>query len=195
MPGHIHESKSHAVLFQKSEAEITRNAAPLFLFKPVGVCACQRLDQRGFAVVDVPGGADNYAFQCGLLDRNLGKFIFDATEGAEERSNLPNRFFFSAAKERRQATLVLFTLARWLKIAWRQNRWQPRLHGIFGGAHESPQTSAGGRSSYSVMAEGGADYRWNPRVSFRLEGDYARTGFFHESQNCFQLAGGIVFHF
>ena len=81
------------------------------------------------------------------------------------------------------------------KIAWRQKRWEPWLHGIFGGAHESPQTSAGGRSSYSVTAGGGADYRWNPRVSFRLEGDYVRTGFFHESQNCLQLGGGIVFHF
>jgi len=28
-----------------------------------------------------------------------------------------------------------------------------------------------------------------------LEGDYVRTGFFNQSQNDFQLAGGIVFHF
>ncbi len=81
------------------------------------------------------------------------------------------------------------------KIAWRQNRWEPWLHGIFGGAHEQPQTAASSRNSYSIMAGGGADYRWNPRVSFRLEADYVRTGFFHESQNNFQLAGGIVFHF
>ncbi len=81
------------------------------------------------------------------------------------------------------------------KIAWRQNRWEPWLHAIFGGAHEQPQTSAGGRNSYSIMAGGGADYRWNPRVSFRLEADYVRTGFFNEPQNNFQLAGGIVFHF
>jgi hypothetical protein len=81
------------------------------------------------------------------------------------------------------------------KIAWRQRRWEPWIHGIFGGAHEQPQTADASRNSYSIMAGGGADYRWNPRISFRLEGDYVRTGFFHQSQNSFQLAGGIVFHF
>jgi hypothetical protein len=81
------------------------------------------------------------------------------------------------------------------KIAWRQKRWEPWIHGIFGGAHENPQTAAGSRSSYSLTAGGGADFRWNPRLSFRLEADYVRTGFFGQSQNNFQLAGGIVFHF
>jgi hypothetical protein len=81
------------------------------------------------------------------------------------------------------------------KIAWRQKRWEPWAHGIFGGARAHPQTAAGSQNSYSIMAGGGADYRWNPRVSFRLEGDYVRTGFYHQSQNNFQLAGGIVFHF
>src|SRR6266481_2582126 len=80
------------------------------------------------------------------------------------------------------------------KIAWRQKQWEPWLHGIFGGAHEQPRTSAGSPSSYVIKAGGGADYRWNPRLSFRLEGDYVRTGFFHGSQNNFQLAGGLVFH-
>jgi opacity protein-like surface antigen len=81
------------------------------------------------------------------------------------------------------------------KIAWRQKRWEPWAHAVFGGAHEQPQTAAGSRNSYSIKAGGGADYRWNPRLSFRLEGDYVRTGFFSQSQNNFQLSGGIVFHF
>jgi hypothetical protein len=81
------------------------------------------------------------------------------------------------------------------KIAWRQKRWEPWLHGIFGGAHQQPQTAAGGRNTYSIQVGGGADYRWNPRVSFRFEGDYVRTGFFSRSQNNLLLAGGIVFHF
>ena len=81
------------------------------------------------------------------------------------------------------------------KIAWRQKRWEPWLHGIFGGAHEIPQTTAGSKNSYSIMAGGGADYRWNPRISFRAEGNYVLTGFFSKTQNCFQLSGGIVFHF
>jgi hypothetical protein len=81
------------------------------------------------------------------------------------------------------------------KIAWRQKRWEPWLHGIFGGAHEQPAIAGQSKSSYEIKAGGGADYRWNPRISFRLEGDYVRTGFFKSSQNNFQLAGGIVFHF
>jgi hypothetical protein len=81
------------------------------------------------------------------------------------------------------------------KIAWRRKRWEPWAHGIFGGAHEQPQTAGNSRNSYSIQAGGGVDYRWNPRVSFRLESDYVRTGFFHESQNDFEIAGGIVFHF
>jgi hypothetical protein len=81
------------------------------------------------------------------------------------------------------------------KIAWRQKQWEPWLHGIFGGAHEQPQIVGSSRNTYCIKAGGGADYRWNPRVSFRLEGDYVRTAFFQGSQNDFQLAGGIVFHF
>ncbi len=81
------------------------------------------------------------------------------------------------------------------KIAWRQKKWEPWLHGIFGGAHEQPQIAGQSRNSYAIKAGGGADYRWNPRLSFRLEGDYVRTGFFNGSQNNFQLAGGLVFHF
>lgn len=81
------------------------------------------------------------------------------------------------------------------KIAWRQKRWEPWLHGIFGGAHALPQTAAGGKNSYSITVGGGADYRANPRISYRMEADYVRTGFYSQSQNNFLLAGGIVFHF
>jgi len=81
------------------------------------------------------------------------------------------------------------------KVAWRQRRWEPWLHGIFGGAHEQPQTAAGGRNTYAIEAGGGADYRWNPHLSFRGEGNYVRTGFFGQSQNNFELAGGAVLHF
>lgn len=81
------------------------------------------------------------------------------------------------------------------KVAWRQKRWEPWLHGIFGGAHEQPQTAAGGRNSYAILAGGGADYRWNPHLSFRAEGNYVRTGFFGQSQNNFELTGGGVLHF
>ncbi len=81
------------------------------------------------------------------------------------------------------------------KVAWRQKRWEPWLHAILGGAHEGPQTALGGRNSYAMQLGGGADRRWNPHISFRAEGDYVRTGFFHQTQNNFQFAGGAVLHF
>jgi opacity protein-like surface antigen len=81
------------------------------------------------------------------------------------------------------------------KIAWRQKQWEPWLHGIFGGAHLQPQVASQSRNTYVIKVGGGADYRWNPRISFRLEGDYVRTAFFKQSQNDFQLSGGVVFHF
>src|SRR5258706_5965812 len=79
------------------------------------------------------------------------------------------------------------------KIAWRQKQWEPWLHGIFGGARVQPQVAGQSRNSYSIKAGGGADYRWNPRISFRLEGDYVRTRFFKQSQNKLPLAGGNGF--
>lgn len=82
-----------------------------------------------------------------------------------------------------------------VKIAWRQRRWEPWIHGVFGGAHEQPQIAGQTRNSYLIQPGGGADYRWNPRVSFRLEGDYVRTAFFKTGQNCLQFSGSIVFHF
>ena len=81
------------------------------------------------------------------------------------------------------------------KFAWRQKRWEPWLHAIFGGAHEGPQTTVTGRNSTSLQLGGGADYRLNPHLSVRMEGDYVRTGFFHQTQNNFQLASGAVIHF
>jgi hypothetical protein len=81
------------------------------------------------------------------------------------------------------------------KIAWREKKWEPWVHLIAGGSHEQPQTAGNSRNSYAIEAGGGADYRVNPRFSGRLEGDWVRTGFFGQSQNNFQLMGGVVFHF
>ena len=81
------------------------------------------------------------------------------------------------------------------KIAWREKRWEPWMHLIAGGSHEQPQTAGNSKNSYAIEAGGGADYRVNPRFSGRLEADWVRTGFFSQSQNNFQLMGGVVFHF
>jgi hypothetical protein len=81
------------------------------------------------------------------------------------------------------------------KIAWRQKKWEPWLHGLFGGAHEQPQFAGFSKNTYMAKLGGGADFRWNPRISFRLEANYVRTGFFNGGQDTLQGAGGIVFHF
>jgi hypothetical protein len=81
------------------------------------------------------------------------------------------------------------------RIAWRQKRWEPWLHGIVGGMHEQPQTTGGGRNAFGIQVGGGADYRFNPRFSGRLEADYLRSQFFSQSQNNFQLAASVVVHF
>ena len=45
---------------QIGEAEVDRDAARLLLLQAVGVDAGQRAHQRGLAVVDVAGGADDH---------------------------------------------------------------------------------------------------------------------------------------
>jgi hypothetical protein len=89
----------------------------------------------------------------------------------------------------------LLTYGAGPKIAWRERRWEPWAHAIFGGAHEQPQTAGHSKNAFDIELGGGADYRFNPRFSGRLEGDWVRTTFFSQSQNNFVLAGGVVFHF
>src|SRR6266404_5980646 len=64
------------------------------------------------------------------------------------------------------------------KIVWhRYKRWDPWLHGIFGGAHEQPQTAGNSRNAFALQLGGGADYNFNSRFSGRLEANYIRTSF------------------
>ena len=81
------------------------------------------------------------------------------------------------------------------KIAWRQRRWEPFLHVLVGGTHALPQTALGGKTGLMLSPGGGADYRWLPRLSLRVQGDYVRTSLWGQTQNNFQLTGGVVFHF
>lgn len=153
------------------------------------------------------GGRDDYRWQLGLGATlvNFRSSIFNASavgiktsltyytndwfaiEGNVSAAFAPQIF------DREHVKLLIYGAGP--KIAWRQKRWEPWAHAILGGAHEQPQTAGNSRNTYSIQAGGGADYRWNPRLSFRLEGDYIRTGFFKQSQNNLQVAGGIVFHF
>jgi opacity protein-like surface antigen len=81
------------------------------------------------------------------------------------------------------------------KIAWREKKWEPWAHAIIGGSHEQPQTAGNGKNAFAVQVGGGADYRFNPRLSGRLEADWVHTSFFSQNQNNFELMAGVVFHF
>jgi hypothetical protein len=81
------------------------------------------------------------------------------------------------------------------KIAWRQRRWEPWLHGLVGGIHEQPKTAGNSKNGFAAQLGGGADFRWFPRFGVRLEADYVRSSLFSDHQNNFQLAAGFVFHF
>ena len=143
---------------------------------------------------------DWFRFQSSLCDANtLGE--------KDSGSNFSNDWF--AVEGSASGTFLLLTIhgfkkehAKFVvygggpKIAWRQEKWEPWLHAILGGAHALPQTAGNSRNSYSVEAGGGADYYpWNLRVSFRMEADYVLTGFFHQKQNNIQLSSSIVFRF
>ena len=81
------------------------------------------------------------------------------------------------------------------RITWRRPRWEPWLHALFGGTHALPQTAGHSQNGVSMQLGGGADYRFLPRLSLRLELDYVRTRLFGDWQNNGQAALGIVFHF
>ncbi len=81
------------------------------------------------------------------------------------------------------------------KVALREKKWEPWAHAILGGSHEQPQTADNSRNAFAIELGGGADYRFNPRFSGRLEADWVRTTYFSQSQNNFELMAGVVFHF
>jgi hypothetical protein len=81
------------------------------------------------------------------------------------------------------------------KIAWRERQWEPWLHAIVSGSHEQPQTEDNSKNAFALQVGGGADYRFNPRFSGRLEADWIRSQYFAQAQNNFELMGGLVFHF
>ena len=49
------------------ETDIDGDAAALLFFQAVGVNAGQRLDQRGLAMVDVPGGANDAPISLSMM--------------------------------------------------------------------------------------------------------------------------------
>ena len=56
---HVDDAEPEFADFQVSETDIDGDAASLFLGQAIGVDAGQRLDERGLAVVDMSGGAED----------------------------------------------------------------------------------------------------------------------------------------
>ena len=83
------------------------------------------------------------------------------------------------------------------RIAWRDSRrkYEPWMHVLVGGIHMIPQTAFGGQNAFALQAGGGADLRYNTRISFRVGGDYVRSQLYSQSQNNFQFGAGLVVHF
>ncbi|HET7106049.1 MAG TPA: hypothetical protein VFI38_04510 [Candidatus Acidoferrum sp.] len=81
------------------------------------------------------------------------------------------------------------------RVGGRRNRLEPWAHAIIGGAHLQPQTAGNSRNALAAQAGIGLDYRLHSRFSVRLEADWVHTTFFDESQNNYQAALDLVFHF
>jgi len=81
------------------------------------------------------------------------------------------------------------------RIGGRRQKWEPWAHALVGGAHLQPQTAGASRNALMAQAGLGVDYRVHQRLSFRVEGDWVYTDFFHDMQNNFQGVAGVVLHF
>jgi hypothetical protein len=81
------------------------------------------------------------------------------------------------------------------RVGGRRHRFEPWAHALIGGAHLQPQTAGNSRNALSAQAGIGLDFRVNSRFSVRGETDWVYTGFFNQTQNNFQAALDVVFHF
>lgn len=81
------------------------------------------------------------------------------------------------------------------KLAWREQKFEPFVHGILGGIHVLPQTAFGSANGFEFQMGGGMGYRFNPRLSTRLVVDWVRTRLFGEWQDNAQVALQAVLHF
>ena len=83
------------------------------------------------------------------------------------------------------------------RIYWNREtrRWSPWVHVLVGGAHVNPQVANSSKNGFALQTGGGVDYYFNPRLSFRGEGDYVLTRLYSGNQNNFQIGVGFVLHF
>jgi opacity protein-like surface antigen len=80
------------------------------------------------------------------------------------------------------------------KVAWRARKWEPWVHGIFGGVHVQPKTVFG-TNGFCLQVGGGVDYRIYPHLSARLETDWVKTHLYGQWENSAQVNADIVLHF
>lgn len=141
-------------------------------------------------------GADWLRFRSNIFNASAVGIKSSVTYFMNDWFGVEGNVLTAFAPEIFQAEHVkLLTFGGGPKIAWRERRWEPWAHAIVGGAREFPQVAGQGRTSFATELGGGADYRFNPRFSGRLEADWVHTSFFSHTQNNFELMGGIVFHF
>jgi opacity protein-like surface antigen len=81
------------------------------------------------------------------------------------------------------------------KLAWRQRKFEPFVHAIFGGVHILPQSALGSANGFEVQLGGGVGYRFNPRLSTRVIVDWVPTRLWGQWQDNAQAALEAVLHF
>lgn len=81
------------------------------------------------------------------------------------------------------------------KLVLGQRRLRPWAHVLAGFAHVNPQLAGLGKNGFAVTAGGGGDYYVLPTIGVRVEGDYLYSRLYSDSQNNFQVSGGVFFRF
>jgi len=83
------------------------------------------------------------------------------------------------------------------RVSFSIGRARPFVHGLFGGAHVSVNTSGYSASdtSFATALGGGVDFKLIPVVSWRFQGDYLQTRFFGNTQDNARFSTGIVLNF
>jgi hypothetical protein len=154
------------------------------------------------------GSRDDYRFQLGfaytyvrfrssLIDASLNgintSLVWYANEWFGVEGDVAAAFSSKMIFDREHVKFL--TITGGPRIAWRQRKWEPFMHFLAGFVHLQPQTLGNDRTALAYTAGGGVDLRWRPQLSFRIQGDWVRTRLFSETQNNYQIAAGLVFHF
>ena len=77
------------------------------------------------------------------------------------------------------------------------SRFEPWVHGLVGWQHlRYTQTAMlGSNSALGYVLGGGADFKLNPKISWRVQADYIGTHFQSDLQSNYSFGSGVVLHF